>query len=254
MFELPSMAHLGDYGQSLAAWSNANQGLLTIILFLLTLFLGWVSGIFAALRRRPRFRIRLIDGPTFCCTFQTGAKHGNFDVHRSAFALYLHISNAGSASSSIDAVHIGYHWHIMPFSLQWMRYRLGWSWLTDQAVAIQDFQAQIGENVKIYPFLFQRSILSGTSAETFLEVGQSTNGVVYFEQTDSWGGCFPSAKNGMVKVKVRVIDAFGGRHTKSFHIASLSPDEARKFNPSFGRTLAHLRGEVAPPHEEAGEL
>ncbi|API59457.1 hypothetical protein BSL82_09155 [Tardibacter chloracetimidivorans] len=228
-------------------WINANQGVVSIAIFVITLLLGWVSGIFGALRRKPRFRTRLIEGPTFCCTYLTGAKHGQFDVHRSAFALYLHVSNVGSASSSIDAVQVGYHWGLSPFSFEWLRYRLGWFWLTNQAVVIEDFQVKIGENLKFYPFLFQRSTLSGVSSETFLEVGQSTNGVVYFEQDDSWGGCFPSAEAGMVRVKVRLIDTFGGRHTKTFYIPAVSPEEARKYNPSFGLTLAHLRGDVAKP-------
>lgn len=229
-----------------AEWSNTNQGVVGIGIFALTLLFGWLSGIFGALRRKPRFRIRLIEGPTFCCTYPTGTKHGEFDVHRSAFALYLHISNAGSASSSIDAVHIGYHWQLRPFSLQWLRYRIGWFWLTEQVAAIDDFQANIGENLKVYPFLFQKSFLSGSSAETFLQIGQSTNGVVYFEQADSWGGCFPSVADEVVRLKVRLVDAFGKSHTKSFQIPSVTPEEALKYNPSFGLTLSHLRGEIPP--------
>jgi hypothetical protein len=91
-------------------WLNANEGVVSVLIFPVTLFLAWVSGIFAALQRRPKLRIRLIDGPTFCSPFQTGKKYGTYDVHRTAFALYLSVANVG--------------WHIKPFSLLWLRRRV----------------------------------------------------------------------------------------------------------------------------------
>ncbi len=235
--------------KAFADWSNANQGIVTVSIFFTTLLLGWLSGIFAALKRRPRFRLGLITGPTFSCTFLTGQKQNGHDVHRSAFALYLHVTNVGSASGSIVEVHVGYHWHLRPFSFDWLRHTVGWFWLRDQTVVVEDFQASIGENLKVFPFLFQRSVLSGLSSDTFLQIGQSTNGVVYFEQSDSWGGCFPKVVDGSVRVKVRLIDAFGRSHCRKFLIPSVTMDEALKFNPSFGQTIAHIRGEIpaAPP-------
>lgn len=232
-------------------WLNANQGVVGVAIFVTTLVLGWITGIFDALRRKPRFRMQLIDGPTFCCTFIIGRQENGFDIHRSAFALYLHVSNVGSASGSINEVHLGYHWHIHPFSRQWLLYRLGWFWLRRQATIITDFQVYIGENLKLYPFLFQRSTISGDSAETFLQIGQSTNGVVYFEQSDSWGGCFPSVEDGSVRVKIRLVDAFGQRHSRTFKIPSVTLEEAKKYNPTFGDTLAHLRQEIPPVNEQS---
>src|ERR1039458_5863991 len=136
-----------------AKWSNANEGLLTLGIFLSTLFLGWVSGIFASLRNKPRFHLSLIEGPTFSRTFETGKKHAGFPVHRTGIALYLTVANIGSAPSSIRSISVGYHWHLRPFSMQWLSYRIGWFWLHDQVVALQDFQSTIGDNIKIYPFL-----------------------------------------------------------------------------------------------------
>lgn len=108
---------------AVAKWLNDNQGIVGVGVFLLTLFLGWVSGIFSALRRKPKFKISLIEGPTFCCTFLTCAKRGEADVHRTGFALYLSIANIGSAASSIANVSIAYHWHLRPFSLIWLSAR-----------------------------------------------------------------------------------------------------------------------------------
>lgn len=229
-----------------AKWLNDNQGVTGVAVFIVTLILGWASGIFAALRRRPKFRISHIDGPTFCCTFPTGAEHDGQPVHRTGIALYLAVTNVGSAASSIKNISVGYHWHLRPFSVLWLRYGVGWYWLRNQIAAIHDFQVKIGENIKVYPFLTQRSIMSGADPSTFLEPGRSTNGVIYFEQSDSWGGCFPAPRTQGVSVKVVIQDVFGHAHSAKFKIPFLSIEEARKYNPSFGKTLAELRNETLP--------
>lgn len=229
-----------------AKWLNDNQGVAGVGIFLVTLFLGWVSGIFSALRRRPKFKASLIDGPTFCCTFPTGTMHHEHSIHRTGIALYLSISNIGSAASSISNISVAYHWNVRPISIAWLRYRIGWFWLNYQAAAIHDFQTKIGENTKIYPFLTQRSILSNADSRTFLEPGRSTNGVVYFEQSDSWGGCFPCIDRSGVKIKLSLSDVYGRTHIKRFTIQAVALEEARKYNPSFGKTLAELRNETLP--------
>ena len=227
-------------------WSNDNQGVVSVAVFAVTIMFGWASGIFSALRRRPKFKLSLIDGPTFCCTYSIDKQFGEFDVHRTGVALYLVIANVGSAPSSIENVSVGYHWHLRPFSVSWFRYQIGWFWLSQQTAALSDFQANIGGNIKVYPFLGQINFLSSARPVTYLEVGRSTNGVVYFEQADSWGGCFPTVKNGSVSIRVRVSDVFGKKHTTRFKVPSVSLEEAREYNPSFGKTLAELRGEPLP--------
>lgn len=240
------LTFLADYYAQTSKWSNDNQGVVSLAIFIVTIAFGWASGIFSALRRKPKFCLSLIDGPTFCCTFPVGKEHADHEVHRTGIALYLAIANIGSAASSIENVSVGYHWHLHPFSRQWFRYSLGWFWLRNQAVALADFQAAIGGNIKVFPFLTQRGTLSPGKATTFLQAGQSTNGVVYFEQSDSWGGCFPSPRNGTVTIKVCVEDVFRRKHTAKFHIPFVSMEYARKYNPSFGTTLAELHGETLP--------
>lgn len=230
-----------------ANWSNENQGVISVALFVITIAYGWASGIFSALRRRPRFKISLIDGPTFSCTYPIGKKHGEYEVHRTGIALYLQVANIGSAASSIERVSVGYHWHLRRASIAlWLKYRIGWFWLTTQAASLTDFQVSIGGNIKVYPFLTQKNFLSPVKSDTYLDVGRSTNGVVYFEQQDSWGGCFPTVSNNEVRIKIRVDDVFGNCHTKTFRIPSVSLDYARKYNPSFGKTQSELNGEELP--------
>src|SRR5438874_10877265 len=103
---------------------------------------SWANSVLSALRRRPRFKITLLPGPTFCCTFPIGQHHGSFEKHRTAISLYLSISNVGSAASSIDDISVGYHWHlgyrwyIKPFRKQWWKYRVCRCWLTKQSIIL----------------------------------------------------------------------------------------------------------------------
>jgi len=228
-------------------WLNENQGVLSVTLFLTTLLLGWVSGIFSALRRRPNFTIRLTPGPTFCCTFETGAEHKGHPVHRTGIALYLHVANIGSAPSSIESISVGYRNAMRP---PWWPFRTGWVWLTDQMAIIHDFQSKIGENIKFYPFLVQRSMISGKAANTYLKPGQSTNGVVYFEQLDSWGSLFPRETAKGVRIKVILTDVLGRSHSTKFYIEAVNLETAREYNPSFGKTIAELNHETLPHDRE----
>ena len=244
-----SLDLLVEQVETFFVWLNANQGILTLTIFIATVTLGWGSGIFSALRRRPKLKVKLIDGPTFSCTFRTGAKHGDFDMHRTGVALYLHITNSGSAPTSIVDIELGYHWHLRPISINWLKHRLGWFWLLKQSVVLADFQVAIGDNTKVFPFLTQINHLSAAVPKTYLRIGESTNGVVYFEQDDSWGGCFPRAPHGFTKIKLRLRDAHG-RHYDSMHkIQVVDFVEAQKYNLRFGETYKELRGEILPVHE-----
>ena len=114
-----------DLYAQLAKWLNDNQGVVGIAIFVATIGFGWLSGIFSALRRKPKFKVRLIEGPTFCCTYPTGNTHEGFDAHRTGIALYLTIANIGSASSSLENISVGYHWHLRPFTFLWLRFTVG---------------------------------------------------------------------------------------------------------------------------------
>lgn len=230
-----------DMVENIVSWLNENQGLLSIALFLITAIYGWASGILSTLRRKPNFCVDLLSGPTFSCTFPTGKTHNGFEEHRTCIALYLRISNIGSAASSIENISIGYHWHIRPVSWLWVKYRIGWFWLEEQSVSLSDFHVEIGSSIKVYPFLTQRNSLSPIRIDTFLDVGRSINGVVYFEQKESWGGCFPSQIDSRVVIKIKIRDVFGQDHVSKHWISAVNLDEARKYNPAFGTTFDVLR-------------
>jgi hypothetical protein len=232
---------------------NDNQGVVSVSIFLITLFFGWTSGIFSALRRKPKFTCELLSNPTFACIFPTDEKFNDHDVHRIGFALYLSVANRGNAASSLYAVHIGYRWNLIPWTMSWFRHSLCKQWLTERTTSLSDFQAVIGGHLKVYPFMFQRNYLSTVQQTTYLQPGQSVVGIVYFEQPDSWGGAQPRVRDGQIQLFVRLLDVFGRSYTQKFSIPAVSLDEARKFNPSFGRTLAEIRGRPLPG-EEAQDL
>jgi hypothetical protein len=253
---------LQDLTAAFVSWLNANQGVLSVVLFIATIIIAWVSGIFTSLRRKPKFKLGLIPGPTFSCTFHTGKKFGEYDQHRTAIALYLNIANVGSASASVENVAIAYRWHVRPRwpwpplkdVWLWVRYRIFWFWLHHQAVTLTNFQVAIGENIKFYPSLFQPNTITGTKPETFLEIGRSVNGVVYFEQDESWGGCFPSPRRGHAHIKVAVMDSFGTTHIGKFWVPIVDLDAAKKYNPSFGETLPALRSNPAAAEFERASI
>lgn len=236
-----------DFYSTVSNWLNTNQGVLALLLFCITIFLGWLSGIFRALRKKPKFKISLILGPTFTTTIQTGTLEDGTPKHKTAIVLYLNIANVGNAPSQIKDVKVAYHWNLHPWKLQWLKYGLGWFWLDYQTVSIEDFHCKIGENIKVFPFLFQGNSLTGRKTDTYLREGQVTNGIVYFEQRESWGGCHPKNKNDRTMIKIAAVDANDKTHTLTTYIDVVTLAYAKTFNPSFGETLSTLNGK---PTEE----
>ncbi len=235
------------YGASLFDWTNHNEGVLTLILFVITALIGWLSGIFGALRRRPRLQVDIIPGPTFCSSFPTGRTVDGNVTHHTAIAVYFSIKNTGSADTTVVAIHVGYHPRLRP--LKWRFKRV---WLVEQAAALGDFRVNIGGNLKVYPFLFQRnSLIPHSDNSTFVPVGGRCTGVCYWEQGESWGGYLPiTDRKGRVNLKVRVVDLYNRRYTKHLRISMLPIDEARKYHPEFGMTFEALR--VGPQEQSPG--
>jgi hypothetical protein len=223
-------------------WSNDNAGFLALLLFLVTVALGWASGVFRSLRRRPLLRLDVNPGPTFACTFGTGNQYKGHEAHRTAFCIYLAITNRGTAPTDIIEVTLGYH-NYTP------KYTFLWCWLEHQTVALADFQVSLGEHTKIYPFLTQMNQLLPTTPDTYLQEGRQTRGVVYFEQLEAWGGWLPRVKARETKVKVRVMDAYGRQHSEVFRIPIVTLEDARKYNPLFGATFDALQSARQQPEQ-----
>lgn len=217
-------------------WCNENSGFVSLLIFAATLFLGWISGFFKSIIRKPIFKIRIIPGPTLCTTFPVDMQYNGHQVHRTAISVYLNVSNIGTSPASIEKIWVGYHWKSI-------KYFFTWFWLKEQMVTIEDFQYDFGENVKVYPSLMQGTAITMSRVDTYLQVGKSVTGVVYFEQDNSWGACFPAQKEGKAKFCIKIIDTFGGQHKTIFNAQVMELKDAKKYNPSFGETLRTLRKE-----------
>ena len=220
--------------EAIRIWANANEGFLTLALFVLTLLLGWVTGIFGALRNRPSLKIAVLPGPTFVCTFPTGRKHQGHGTHRTAFCVYLTVTNRGSAPTDLVGPRLGYHNYTPRFT--WF-----WCWLEHQTVALSDFRVGIGDSLKVYPFLCQVNQLLPRAPTTYVRVGERAIGVVYFEQSEAWGGWLPRVVNDHTTVKIQIADSYGRRHSRVVRIPVVPLEEARRYNPSFGSTHEALQ-------------
>jgi|SRR5438445_50661 len=217
-------------------WCNDNGGFVSVILFAATLAGAWAGGLFRLLRHRPRFVLSILIGPNFACTYPTGGKFNEYDVTRTGFALYLNVTNRGSAPATIEGARLGYKWAINKLNWYFVRYVLGWCWLRPM-ISMMDFHYVLKSGgAKFYPFLMQRSTIMPSDGDLYLPVGKSAHGMIYFEQRDAWGGCQPLVIRGRTLVKVRVIDSFGDTHTKRFWLPVVTLEEARKYNPAFGTT------------------
>jgi hypothetical protein len=115
-------------------------------------------------------------------------------------------------------------------------------------VALTDFQVILRSDgdTKFYPFLTQRNTVNGESANTYLDIGETTNGIVYFEDSEAWGACQPDFKNGHAPMALVVEDAFGGKHRGRVKVPMVTLQEAQRFNPQFGESMEGLRSVASP--------
>ena len=66
-------------------WCNQNSGFLTAIIFILTLVIGWISGFFKLIRKRPKFKIETIEGATFYSTIFLEKTYQGLPVHKTGY-------------------------------------------------------------------------------------------------------------------------------------------------------------------------
>lgn len=218
---------------SIINWTNSNSGFLTLILFFFTLLLGWVSGIFKALIKKPNLKIEVLEGPTFCASFDTSRQYNGHQAHRTAISLYLAITNVGNTPTDIKEIHVGYKSlsHFLPFR---------WFWLKELTIAKSDFVMDMGQQSKVFPFLMQRNQLTDNRIDTYLLEGKRCNGMVYFEQDESWGNYLPKAPNNKLLIKIKIVDVYGNCFSINATINKVTLKEAKTACSEFGETKESL--------------
>jgi len=215
-------------------WTNDNSGFVSVVIFGLTLLIAWTSGLFNELRKRPRFKIEIVKQCTFATIFDLKKEFNGLQVTKTAIVIYFDITNIGNAPSSIGDIRVGYKKFDLGLRLFTRR-----NWIGEK-IAKEDFRVgfENSEHAKVYPFLKQRNNSYPNQNDTFLEIGKIQNGIVYFEQEDSYGNWMPRInKDGKtINLKVEIKDAFGGFHYKTVDIDSVDSGHAFRFNPLFGQT------------------
>lgn len=230
---------MNDNLKNLISLINNNAGFVNVILFFLTLFIGWVSGIFKSLIRKPNFVIRIIPKMTFGCTFDTGEKYtpdgqGEYDVYKVGIAVYIEISNNGNQSASLGKMEVGYlkneikKWH---HSLYRKRVFI------KESNILEPFRINAGEKAILIPYLRQKDMILNERQDLFMSIGKTVSGVAYFEQPPCWGNFSPEINsNDKTSIRIKLYDSYGNKFTKNVNIPMISLEEARKLNPAFGLT------------------
>ena len=221
-------------------WLNENTGVITLVIFLVTLLLGWLSGIFTALQNKPRLRIDVVLGdnfleyeditaPSFYSMVETGSTFGNKICHRTCLALYLNIGNIGGPTT-IDAIKVYFR----------SKSNFGLDVGELQAVNTVDFTVDIGDWQKLYPKLIGQSSMTTQSTDLYLQKGAVVKGVEYFEGDQCYesfhpiGIREPNKQKSYAKFKVVIFDTYGRKYSKRFKIPFATLTEALKFNTEFG--------------------
>lgn len=182
---------------------------------------------------KPELTIELIPTPSFCSSFNSELPNETINIHRTAIILYLKITNMGNAPTEIGQIHVGYE------SME-----NNWHWLRDETTLLDDFTMPMGEKVKVFPFLKQSNFLMKNDIDTFLNPGQSCNGIVYFEQKASSGNLYPKMdENFKVRIQILVNDTKGHNWSIEQRIPKVKIDAAREHCPHFGKTLLLAQGD-----------
>jgi hypothetical protein len=219
-------------------WTNDNSGFLSVVIFFLTLSIAWISGLFQLIRKRPRFRIEVIEHDTFGCIFDLNRTHNGFPVNKTSFAIYLRVTNVGNAPSTIGKIKLGYiKSDLNPLWISSMLKNRNW---IIETISKDDFNLMFenSDRGKTIPFLKQRNRDYVNSNDTYLQEGKSQNGMVYFEQLESYGNWVPRISNDGQKanVVIEVKDVYNRKHFGYFEVKMVTPTEAFRYNQYFGQT------------------
>lgn len=227
--------------------SNANEGFGALIIFILTLIFGWVTGIFNAIVKKPKLKVRFMEKMTFYSFFGTGESfhheqlNEKFDYHKTAFAVYMSIANIGNAPTSIDKIYLGYTKNTPNTKIfnktEWLAQ---WHTLTEFRIKLNLGEENNDKSLFI-PSLKLRNDKS--NSDDFLEVGKYVSGVAYFEQAAAWGSLNPKPINNKedVKITIKIIDIYGRKYFFKTVLKKIPIEKAIEYNPNFGMIEDFLR-------------
>jgi hypothetical protein len=232
-----------DIVSQIVEWTNENSGFLSLVLFTATIIYGWTSGIFQSLRKKPKFKVRVIDKMTFYSIYPTGEElkqeHLNetFELYKIAFAIYMEIVNVGTSPSTLGKVRIGYYPNKPRREFFPKR-----NWIV-QTNCLGDFRIPLkDESQVLINHLYQPSVIQPfVQTDSYLDIGKNKIGVGYFEQDNAWGNANPREEpDGLYDIKIEIKDMWGTKHYHKTRIKKISVEDALKYNPRFGQTLVNF--------------
>ena len=214
--------------------SNDNSGFLTLLIFTATVLLGWFTGVFRFLMHQPKFKIEVIEGPSFCSTYDAMEVESIRGAHRTAIAVYLSITNIGSAAAEISQISVAYKSRAFknPFK---------WYWLQNETTFLTDFAVPLGDTYKVVPFMKQQNQLIHNDTSLYLRAGENRNGISYFEQEASFGEHYPKDINFYVKIKIMARDSFGHKYYGKSVIPKVKLAAAQEWCKKFGLTIQQAK-------------
>lgn len=211
-------------------WANNNSGWVGILTFFAGILLTSFVWVLKRTASKPVLKLEVLKRPTLCSSFDAGFTGDGAVLHRTAFLIYLKITNIGRVPVQVGDIHLGYR---SSETLNGESFR----WLVDETVLLRDYKDPIDENFKVYPFLKQSNSSIENSKKTYLLPGEYENGLVYFEQEESGGLDYPYMDADFhVLTRVRVHDTLGSFWETDASVVKVQIEAIRENNPAFGLT------------------
>ena len=224
----------------IVVWTNKNAGFLSFLIFAASVIL---IPLVVTYWKKPNLEVELISNGTLCSSYSVDVTEDLESIHRTAFVVYLKITNIGNGPCHISKVTLGYK---SDLSDDPHEYR----WLEHETPMLSDHFIPHGKQIRILPFLKQRNATMQNDTDTFLLPGAYTVGVVYFEQERSLGRDHPYINEGcpdcFVSAVIRVHDT-KNRYWESEHqIHKVRIEAVREIYPSFGLSSESMGLTVDP--------
>ena len=223
-------------------FTNENSGFISVILFVLTIIIAWLSGVFKYFSNNPIFKIEILNK----CTFGSSIEIKN--LYKTAYVTYLQITNVGKASSTIKEINLGYlksgklnYLEYILLKSRFRKYLHKISWI-DNIICKEKFSVVLPCNnyAITYPFLIQSNINNPIDNHKYLEVGKITSGIVYFEQENFETSPNPHSIDKACTIYIQIKDSFNNIFIERFEIDMIDYKEAIKYNPKFAQTLTNF--------------
>lgn len=215
--------------QYIREWVEYNSGFLSVAIITISIIVGWLSGTFKAIRRKPKLSVNL-NKPSFYSIRCFEEYYQGISLFRPFFLLYLDIKNIGYSPTTITG-------NRLCFKVRVGKIRFKKICIKDVPV-LGDVGHTIGENLRVFPFLIQKNTLMNNDSElSYLKEGGQANGMLYFESPKCWGDFVPYNKDGKTKIYLKVIHTMGKPVSKKFLVEEWLLSYAEKFNKNLGWTL-----------------